>query len=627
MISYAKPHDRRGGYREPRQEFKVHAELCTKPSPMVGVPEWSGWIRDASDERARDRGCWFDPVLGGYSIFWIERYCRLYEGTHAGEPAKMWGCKECSYSWTIPESFSPEWALERNEAYCGCVAAGHEVAWQYDFIMRLFGWMRQDEEIGRPVRRFRKADLWIPKKNAKSPTLAFLGWHLLCGDGVPGQKVYFGAKDGAQAREIVGGHAVAVYDQSPEIKSCTRHNRNQMEFSHEPSRSTMKPLSSSNTRTMRSKEGINGSVLIDEVHVVDAEFMQRIRRAGISREEPLLVGVSTAGLDTLGYGKSRQDYGRAVAEGIVDDDDYLFVCYEADPKTDLDSVSVDEVVEVGRRVNPNWGITIREREFRSDFAESKQSTHDQLMDFGTYRLNLWQYASSPWLRWKSWQDCEGVFDLADLAGRTCMLGLDCSRTRDMTAAVFVFQQHEGRYDVWPLFWLPEDTIAKNAKEHPEFSDWAKQGYVISTPRQTISYQQVLDDLTPYLEAFDTFKLYYDVQFADWISEQIEIKFDCERVEFPQTLAGYSAPTDQFEQWVLDGAIRHPNHPVLNWQIRHCHVHRSRLDKKQKRPVRPVTEEYDVRTVDGVQAAVMATEGIMTAEEQPNYYEEHELESF
>ena len=246
---------------------------------------------------------------------------RLYQGRWAGEPAVMHGCKSCRRTWVIPTSYDPDLAVERAESYAECVSAGHDVSWQYDLIMRLFGWLRWSDELCKPVRRFRRGDVWIPKKNAKSPMLAFIGWYLCVGDGVMGQNVYFGAKDGNQAKEMVGQSAVAAWENSPEIQSAVAYKINEMLFTHLDTKSRMKPLSSSNQRTTKSKEGINGSVLIDEVHVVDAEFMSRIKRAGISREEPLILGASTAGLETTGYGKQRQDYGRDVASGENEGDD------------------------------------------------------------------------------------------------------------------------------------------------------------------------------------------------------------------------------------------------------------------------------------------------------------------
>lgn len=79
------------------------------------------WMRDASDERAAHQGCWFDEARGQFAVDWMRDYLRLYEGECAGQPFEC--CDD----------------------------------WQHDAVMRLFGWVRDSEDWGRVIRRFRKA--------------------------------------------------------------------------------------------------------------------------------------------------------------------------------------------------------------------------------------------------------------------------------------------------------------------------------------------------------------------------------------------------------------------------------------------------------------------------------------
>ena len=43
------------------------------------------WMRNRSDEIAVKNGCWFDVARAAWTVWWIERYCCLYEGEWAGE--------------------------------------------------------------------------------------------------------------------------------------------------------------------------------------------------------------------------------------------------------------------------------------------------------------------------------------------------------------------------------------------------------------------------------------------------------------------------------------------------------------------------------------------------------------
>ena len=182
----------------------------------------AAWIRNPSDEAAVRAGCRFDVLRGAYAVWWIENTCRLYEGVSAGDPMILRGCAECNYG--VPTLF--EWdddgqalCIDRAERHAACVAAGHFIDWQYECTMRMFGWVRWSEHWQAEVRRFRKASVYIAKKNKKSPSLAAWALHLFAGEGEGGQHVYLAAKDGSQARDNCGKHTVEMWEQSDGLRS------------------------------------------------------------------------------------------------------------------------------------------------------------------------------------------------------------------------------------------------------------------------------------------------------------------------------------------------------------------------------------------------------------------------
>src|SRR6185369_11731135 len=136
--------------------------MSDKPDALT-----QSWVRNSSDERAIANGCKFDAERGQFVVDWIEKHLKLYEGEYAGQPMIL-------------------------------------LPWAKDCTMRLFGWIRWSDRWKRWIRRFRQASIWLAKKQGKSPQLAAWGMYLLCGDGEQGGKVFFGAKDGKQAREIAG---------------------------------------------------------------------------------------------------------------------------------------------------------------------------------------------------------------------------------------------------------------------------------------------------------------------------------------------------------------------------------------------------------------------------------------
>ena len=82
--------------------------------------------------------------------------------------------------------------------------------WQENDIVRpLFGWKRADG-----TRRYRRAYVWVPRKNGKTELAAGLALLMLLGDGEPGGQVFSIASEKAQA-SIVFNKATVMVERSP----------------------------------------------------------------------------------------------------------------------------------------------------------------------------------------------------------------------------------------------------------------------------------------------------------------------------------------------------------------------------------------------------------------------------
>lgn len=540
-------------------------------------------VRGPADEQAVAEGCRFDGGRAAHAVEWIERTCHLYEGDHAGQLMRL-------------------------------------VDWQLDATRRLFGWVRYSEQWGRWVRRFTRAIVFIPKKNKKSPTLAAWGLYLLAGDGERGQKVYSTAKDGKQAM-ISHRHAMEMVRRSPDLSRLCRINKGTGQIAYLPESSTYSVVAGDN---QNSQEGLNGSVMIDEVHVVDRRLARILRGAGISRSEPLQVEVSTAGNDPDSYGKERFDYAQEV---IREGGDTRTLCVVYAAPQDLTPADLDaDPVRFGRMANPAWGHTIDPAEFLAEYHEAKKSLTG-LLDFMMYRLNVWQQAASPWLRASDWQACRRDFTEADLAGMPCYAGLDLSRTRDMCALVLCFHAGGESYRLLPYFWLPEERAAELAHLAP-YRQWAAAGHLTLTPGNVIDYRAIKREFRRLAALFDVRELAFDRTYAEDLTQDLadgEADGDgntvaegtgVARYEFSQSVAGYACATADFEREVLAGTMNHNGHPVLAWQAGHCKV---RTDaNRNRRPVKP--KPGDHRGVDGVQAAVMAAARARMAPRGASVYE-------
>lgn len=584
------------------------------------------WIRNPSDERAAKNGCRVDEARGAYAVWWIERYCRLYEGDDAGKPLRLHGCHQCG-DHRLPDLSSSPWdeaaervALDRARRHCDCVKKGHRIDWQYDSIFRLYAWVKHSEKWKREVRRFRAGSIWVPKKNKKSPTLAANALYLLVGDAEPGQKVFLCAKDGTQARDIAGKHTIEMRASSPALTKATTVNKNKQQITHTRSRSILQPLSSSNARTQDAKHGLNGCVLVDETHTVDGTFMRIVNRAGISRSEPLFLEFSTAGDNPDGYGRKRFEYAQRVLEAAPGyENDELFVAIYAAPQ-DLSAEDLDaDPLKWGYLANPAMGHTVDPDEYLADYRNAKQQGALELASFRMLRLNIWERSSAPWIPTALWLACRDKLEIEDFRGRVAYGGLDLSRTRDMSAFDLIIPADaDEEYFLFSWFWLPHRRYDELLHLVPDLTLWRDQGWLEVTPGPVVDYGAIRRRIRELAAIVQIAELAYDPRFAEELTQAlaegltgeggatIEEGLGLDRFAFDQSDDNYAAPVEDFERLVRSGKLKHNGHPVLAWQVGHAHV-LQRKTTKVKRVVKPPIGPGggDHLTIDGVVGAIMA----------------------
>lgn len=556
------------------------------------------WIRDESDKKAVANGCRFSLKRARYAVDWIEENCYLHEGVPAGTRIKL-------------------------------------EDWQLDFVMRLFGWVRplsaDEPHYNKPkgrthVRRFRRASIWVPKKNSKSSTVAAIALHLLMADGEHGQNIYTAAKDGKQAL-IVQGHAMNMVKASPKLRPpVCGINASTKRIFHTGTVSKMDVVAGDNKR---SQEGLNGSVIVDECHVVDAELMSILKGAGISRAEPLQIEVSTAGNEPDGYGKQQFDKGMRVSKGLEEDQGFLFLCYAA-PQDLKDADLEADPMKYITMANPTLGRIVNPREVLDDYNSSKRSLAS-LLDFKMYRLNIWQNAANPWIRVGDWASCKEDFTEDAFRGKKGPCGFDFALIHDMVAAVLAIDHPTERKKVkqkdgteielpvcriLPRFWMAEE----EAKAHPEMPwlEWGEQGHLILTPGNQMDPGYIMTDFLEWVDSlkFKVTEFGYDPSFgaaavvemmADGIRDKngAFIRSGCgaQRVEIAQNPAAMTEPISLFEGGVTDQIIRHNGHPVMNWQISHCEV--KAVGRGGKMLQKPDERRGGLRKIDGVVAGTFS----------------------
>lgn len=144
-------------------------------------------------------------------------------------------------------------------------------------------------------------------------------------------------------------------------------------------------------------------------------------------------------------------------------------------------------------------------------------------------------------------------------------GLDLSSVSDLTSAVFI-SEVDG--SVFPYFWLPEEGLVERArKDKVRYVEWKEQGFLLTTPGNAIQYDHVAVFLRKIFDEFDVVLFGFDRYLMNFLKPCLEragfSQAELDRfVEFGQGTASMTPALRDLEVKLLEGQLRHGNHPIL-----------------------------------------------------------------
>ena len=446
---------------------------------------------------------------------------------------------------------------------------------KFDWFMPMFSWMRTDG-----TRRFRKARLWVSKKNAKSFACSGLGLYFLTKDGVQSAEVYAAASSLDQAG-IIHDEASKMVKKSPELLKrlcCTPHLK-KIEYHHTLSK--FKALAAE----AGTQEGLNWSALLfDEMHVQkDRDYFDTLVFGGAARQEPYLIEISTAGVyDPLSIGWEEFNAARMIYEGSVKDWEcfvYIAQAHTAEekkqwpwvviPGTDPKKADDYEDPAVHLKANPGIGITIKAEDLVSQATEARNNPA-KLNTFLRYRLNVWVNQATRLVNMVKWQKCSVAFTDADMKGRPCIGGLDLSMSRDLTAHAWLFfpRTVDEKYRVIVRYWLPEQNIDELERQsRVPYKQWAADGLLTLTHGPIVDYMRVYDDIMADCKLFDVQCIGYDPYNAsDTVQRFILARGADFMVSTRQGMLTLGPATKYICDLIEEGGIEHNGNPITNWHV-------------------------------------------------------------
>jgi phage terminase large subunit-like protein len=489
--------------------------------------------------------------------------------------------------------------------------------WQIVHVVGpVFGWHGPDG-----TRLYRELFLEVPRKNGKSTLVAAIGLYLLTADGEAGAEVYSVAKDKDQARAVWAVGALMA-KAAPALRRRLRIPPRPLErgerIVYERTSSVWTLLAKDVMGDKHHGYNIHGA-LVDELHTItDAELIGTIETGTGSRDQPLTVIITTAGIESRSpIWVDKRGLIIRLSEGTVTESTIYGAIFAADPEVEVDGTWDQE--RVWRGANPGFGRSVQPDYLRRMAAKAKASP-TELSRFLRLHLGVPTESASSYIELPTWDRSAGLVLEDDLEGAECWGGMDLASSRDLAAFMLVFPAGDGALDVVTRVWTPADTlVARAQRDRADYVRWARDGYLLTTPGETISYDDIEDEVRRLAQRYKIQAVNFDRWGAKQLREHLE-SAGVELWEMGQGFASMSPPMKELERYVLERRIRHGGHPVL----RYCasglvagHDPAGNVKPDRKR---------STSRIDAMAALIMALDAYIRREpENRSVYEDRDLE--
>lgn len=478
----------------------------------VTVGKWiSAWY-ELIIKGLESKTFFFDQKKANKAIKFIENFCHHHEGALA------------------PQTISLE-------------------LWQKAMISVMFGIV---DDKGN--RQFREVFIVIGRKNGKSLLASAIANYMLYLDGERGARIYFVAPKLEQAN-LCFDALVQMINQEPELRDISKKRRTDIYI--ESTNSSAKPLAFS----YRKSDGLNPSFCCcDEIASWQGEQglkqYEVIKSALGSRRQPLLLSISTAGYIDEGIYDELMRRSTAVINGDSREKRLAPFIYQ------IDEIGKWNDINELKKANPNLGVSVSVDYMLEEIAIAEGSLSKR-SEFLTKYCNIKQNSSQAWLPTNVIEKCCGDhLDLEDFKKCYCVLGIDLSRTTDLTSACCVIQRDEKLY-VFSHFWLPGEAIEEaTLRDGLPYKIYIQRGLLSPSGDNVVDYNDCFNWCKQLVEKYKLYPVQvgYDRYNATYLTNALkEYGFHCDDVVQGFNL---SPVITELEGLVKDGTVNIGDNDLL-----------------------------------------------------------------
>lgn len=425
------------------------------------------------------------------------------------------------------------------------------------YLANIFGFFIKDTKL----RKYSKSFLFIGRKNGKTSFSSALQLYFLVADGAFAPQSILIASRREQAK-------LALIDLQRIILN-TSELAKRLKFSNSRVYLIKKTGDVGFCETVPSRavklDGYKlNSAILDEIHSYpDNELYNVCLKGTASRNNSLLMMISTAGFNLDGFCMERLVYSKKLLLGEIEDESFfpMLYCLDDDDK-DISNRNL------WMKSNPGLGSIKKWHKIEEFYKESINSPINKY-DFLTKDLNVFVGQAEQSILDEYLLGAFKPVNEEKWLGKPCWIGVDLSATDDLSSIVALFYDKENDYwESIPYFFMVNDIKKMQRKAGLDLRPWIEKEYITVCSGKTIDYDLILAKINELKGKFKVKGIGYDPYNFKFILPKIK-GIDC--VMISQTALVLSEPLKYIIKSLTDGNISISDNPAALWCWRNSRI--------------------------------------------------------
>jgi phage terminase large subunit-like protein len=408
--------------------------------------------------------------------------------------------------------------------------------WQQWLIAGCLGWRLN----GLP--RTRMAIVQVARKNGKSTLAAGMCLFELLGRRVPGRAVHVIANKREQARIVLD----TARQMAERIDgAAVLYNRIRCEYGE---------MDAQVSRD-RSLDGLNPSLWIgDEVSEWRGRFITKLTTSTVGREDALGVLISTPGnCPDLVYPEMVAT-AEKVLLGETELDSWFPLLYGIDEGDDIADPTV------WAKANPSLGASLKLETLQAQWQQMSLTPMGRV-EFTRFHCARQTDVVGRWLDMKHWDEAGGdPVEIPD--GAQVWLGVDLSKSQDLSALVICHPRPDGIVELAGRYWYPEQHAREREIMYSApFKRWSLEGRMTLTPGGEVSWEAIRQEILQLCSRYNVQHVAVDPWASTYFIETLLLD-GVPVVTHKQSLEMMAAASQDWQNLWVARRFRHGGDPVL-----------------------------------------------------------------